>query len=118
MKVLIVRGAVKGVGERALNQLLHRPIRLANRIPMIARTREIRIRKRNPSVRLIPQNIPRRRLPIQPEEETWLRIHVRVSPPIQNYSRDVSARIEPPGREHVSHLLAKRSLVVREGCAQ
>ncbi len=35
-------------------ELLHRAIRLANGIPVIARTREIRVRKRNPPVRVIP----------------------------------------------------------------
>jgi hypothetical protein len=37
------------------NQLLHRPIRLANGIPMIARPRKIRIRKRNPPMRRAAQ---------------------------------------------------------------
>jgi hypothetical protein len=85
---------------------------------MIARTRKIRIRKSNPTVRLIPQNIPRRRLSIRAEEESRLRIHVRVSPAIENYSRDISARIESAGREHVAELLAERALVLREGSAE
>ena len=97
-----------------LDQLLHRPIRLANRIPVIPRAGEIRIRKRNPPVRLTAQHIPRRRLAVDAEEEARLRIHVRVAPPIQNDPRDVSARIEPAGREHVAELLAEGALVLRE----
>ena len=85
---------------------------------MIAGSGEIRIRERNPTVRLIPQHIPRRRLAVDAEEKARLRINVRVSPPIQNDSRDVSARIEPARREHVAELLAERALVLRERSAE
>src|SRR5215212_8776147 len=85
---------------------------------MIARTSEIGIRKRNPTMRLIAQNIPRCRLAIDAEEEPRLRIHVRMSPAIENDSRDVPARIESSRREHVTHLLAERPLVLREGSAE
>ena len=85
---------------------------------MIARTREIRIRKRNPTVRLIPQDIPRRRLAVHAKEKTRLRIYVRVSPAIEDDSRDVPARIESAGRKHVGQLLAERSLILRERSAE
>src|SRR5437016_2487178 len=85
---------------------------------MIARAREIRIRKGNPPVRLIPQNIPRRRLAINAEKESRLRIHVGVSPAIENDSRDVPPRIEAARREHVAELLAERALVLRERSAE
>src|SRR3954467_1581072 len=85
---------------------------------MIARTRKIRIRKRNPPVRLIPQHVPRRRLTIHAKEKSRLRIHVSVTPTIENDSRDVFPRIEATGREHVGHLLAECSLVLREGSAE
>ena len=85
---------------------------------MIARTRQIRVRKRNPPVRVIPQDIPRRRLTVDAEKEPRLRIHVSVSPAIQNYSRDVPARIESAGREHVGQLLAERFLVLGERSAE
>jgi len=49
---------------------------------MIAGPRKIRIRKRDPTVRVIPQDVPRRRLAIDAEEKPRLRIHVRVTPAI------------------------------------
>ena len=81
---------------------------------MIAGPSKIRIRKRDPTVRTIPQDVPRRRFAIDAEEKPRLRIHVRVSPAIENDSRDVSARIESAGREHVGQLLAERFLVLGE----
>src|SRR5437588_1038381 len=44
------------------NQLLRRPIRLANRVAMISRTSEIRVRKSYPTVWTIAQDVPQRRL--------------------------------------------------------
>src|SRR6266481_2193243 len=85
---------------------------------MIRRARKIGIRKRDPTMRLIPEHIPRRRLAIRAEKESRLRIHVRVSPPIENNSRDVSARIESSRRKHVAELLAERALVLRERSAE
>jgi len=41
-------------GRRTLEELFHRPIRLSDRIAVIAGTREIGIRKRNSPMRLIP----------------------------------------------------------------
>jgi hypothetical protein len=41
------------VGELRAEKLLHGPIRLPNRIPMIAGAGEVGIRKRNPTVRTI-----------------------------------------------------------------
>src|SRR5712692_3272913 len=95
-------------------ELLHRAIRLADRVTMIRRTRKIGIRKRDSSVRTPAQDVPRRRLAVDAEKEPWLRVHVGVSPPIENDSGDVSPRIEPAGREHVGQLLAERSLVLGE----
>src|SRR5256714_9956969 len=85
---------------------------------MIARPREIRIRKGDPAMRLIPQHIPWRQLTVRAEEKSRLRIHVRVSPAIENDSRDVPARIESGGREHVAELLGDRALVLRERSAE
>src|SRR6185503_217963 len=85
---------------------------------MIARASEVGIRKRNPPVRLPAQNIPRRRLAVGAEEKTRLRIHVRVSPTIENDSGNVPAWIETSRCEHVAHLLAERALVLREGSAE
>ena len=99
-------------------ELLHRAIGFTDGIPVIAGPGEIRIRKRNPTVGLVPEDIPRRRLAVQPEEEARLRIHVRMAPAIEDDSRDVSARVESARREHVAHLLAERPLVLREGSAE
>ena len=41
-----------------------------------------------------------------------------MSPPIENDPRDVPPRIEPARREHVGHLLANGSLVLRERSAE
>src|SRR6266436_1050326 len=99
-------------------QLFHGSIGFANRVPMIAGPSEVRIRKRDPPVRTIPQDVPRRRLAIDAEKESRLRIHVRVAPAIENDAGDVPARIEPAGREHVGELLAERALVLRERGAE
>src|SRR5437762_13394447 len=104
--------------RRQSEQLADCAIRFSNRIPVIARTRKIRIRKRNPPMRRTTQHIPRRRLAVRAEEKSRLRIHVRVSPAIEDDSRDVSARIESAGREHVGHLFAECSLVLCEGSAE
>src|SRR6266852_2753613 len=99
-------------------ELLYRAIRLADRVTMIRRTRKIGIRKRDSSVRTPAQDVPRRRLAVDAEKEPRLRIHVRVAPAIENDSRDVPARIEPAGREHVAELLAEGALVLRERSAE
>src|SRR6266550_9211031 len=85
---------------------------------MIAGPGEIGIRKRDPPVRTIPQDVPRRRLAVDPEEKPGLRIHVRVTPTIENDAGDVPAWIESAGREHVGELLAERALVLRERGAE
>ena len=59
---------------------------------MIAGTGKIRIRKRNPTMRLIAQNVPRGRLAVLAEEESRLRIHVRVTRRLRMISRDVPVR--------------------------
>src|SRR5947207_3294405 len=104
--------------RRQSEQLADCAIRFSNRIPVIARTRKIRIRKRNPPMRRTTQHIPRRRLTIHSKEKSRLRIHVGVSPAIEDDSRDVPPRIESAGREHVGHLLAKRFLVLSERRAE
>src|SRR5204862_3464480 len=99
-------------------ELLNRAIRFTNRVPMVAGPGKVGIRKRDPPVRPIPQDIPRRRLAIDPEEKPRLRIHVRVTPAIENDAGDVPARIESPGREHVGELLAECALVLGERRAE
>jgi hypothetical protein len=59
-------------------QLADCAIRFSNRIPVIARTSEIRVRKCDPPVRTTAQHIPRRRLAVDAEKESRLRIHTRV----------------------------------------
>jgi len=104
--------------EILMHELLHRAIRLANRVAVIARARKIGIRESDATVRTMPQDVPRRRLAVDAEKEAWLRIHVRVAPAIENDSRDIPAWIEPARREHVRHLLPERALVLRERSAE
>ena len=85
---------------------------------MIAGPCKIRIRKRDPPVWTIPQDVPRRRHAVGAEEKPRLRIHVRMTPAIENDAGDVAARIESAGREHVGELLAERALVLRERRAE
>ena len=84
---------------------------------MIARPGKISIRKSNPAM-WIPQDIPWRWVAIDAKNESRLRIHVRVTPPIENDPRDVPARIESAGREHVGHLRPKRALMLCERDAE
>ena len=85
---------------------------------MVAGPGKVGIRKRDPTVRSIPQDIPRRRLATRAKEKPRLRIHVRVTPAIENDPGDVPARIESPGREHVGELLAECALVLGERRAE
>ena len=86
-----------------LNRIDYRAIDRAALENMVMRTQSrldelIGIRKRNPPLRL--------------------RIHVRVSPPIQSDPRDVWARMEPAGGEHVAELLAEGTLILCEGSSE
>src|SRR5260221_2084710 len=85
---------------------------------MIAGPCKIRVGKRDPTVRTTAQDVPWRWLAVAAEEKPRLRIHVRVTPAIENDAGNVSARIEPAGREHVGELLAERALVLRERGAE
>src|ERR1700733_11500760 len=101
--------------QHLIHQLSHRPMRFQNRKPMIHRSRQIRVRKRNPPKRCTPQRLARRRLPIFPKEKSRLRIAVRMPPAIQNNSRDVPLRIESRPAKHEIHLLANPLLVFLVG---
>ena len=81
---------------------------------MIHRAGQVGVRERDATMRRVAQHIPRRRLAAHAEEETRLRVHVRVTPAIQDDPRDVATRIEPARREHVGELLPERALVLRE----
>jgi hypothetical protein len=85
---------------------------------MITGAGKIRISKSDPTVRRTSKDVPRRRVAINAEEKSWLRIHVGVTPAIQNDSGDVPARIEAAGREHVAELLAEGALVLGERSAE
>src|SRR5918996_2361189 len=99
-------------------ELLHRPIRFANRVAVIHRASEIGVGEGDSTVRLVSQNVARRRSASRAKEKAGLRIHVRVSPAIQYDRGDVSTWIEAGRREHVAELLSERALVLREGCAE
>src|SRR5689334_6328100 len=85
---------------------------------MIRGAGEVGIRKRNPPVRLVTQDIAWRGLAVGAEEEPWLRIHIGVAPAIEDDAGDVASRIESARRKHVRHLLAEHALVLREGSAE
>ena len=84
---------------------------------MIRGSSEIGVRERDATVRPIAQHVARGRAPVGAEEETWLRIHVGVSPAIEDDPGDVATWIEASRGEHVAELLTKRALVARERCA-
>jgi hypothetical protein len=69
---------------------------------VIARPCKIRIRESYSTVWTIAQDVPRRRLAIDAEEEPRLRIHVRVPPAIENDPRDASARGPSDGADLVA----------------
>jgi len=93
---------------------LHRSIGLANGIPVIRRSGKIGIRERDSTVWSIAQDIPRRRLAVEPKEKAGLRIDVGVPPPVQDDPGDATSRIESTRREHVTQLFAKSALILRE----
>src|SRR5450756_3156292 len=66
------------------DQLLHGAIRFADGVTVIRCAGEIGIRKSNATVRSIAQDVARRWLTVEPEEEPRLRIHVGVTPAIEN----------------------------------
>ena len=85
---------------------------------MIRSAGEIGVRESNSTVRTIAQDVARRGFAVDAEKESRLRIHVRVTPAIENDPGDVPSRIEAAGREHVAELLAERALVLRERSAE
>src|SRR5450759_3956196 len=66
------------------DQLLHGAIRFADGVAVIRCAGEIGIRKSNATVRSIAQDVARRRLAVDAEEEPRLRIHIGVTPAIEN----------------------------------
>src|SRR3954464_6582217 len=85
---------------------------------MIAGPRKVGVRKCDPAVRMTPQNVPWRRPAARAKEEARLRIHVCVTPAVEDDPRNIPARIESAGREHVAELLAEHPLILREGRTQ
>src|ERR1051326_1397160 len=93
-------------------------VRFANRVPMIHRTGQIGVRERNAAMRSVAQHVARGRPAVRPKEETRLRIHVGMTPAVENDAGDIAPRIEAAGGKHVAELGAKGALVARERCAQ
>src|SRR5215467_1880588 len=60
----------------------------------------------------LPHHLPWRQFAVSPKVEAWLRIDVRMPPPIQNDSRNVLLRIESSPAEQSQHLLANLPLVI------
>src|ERR1044072_211086 len=59
-------------------------IRLANRVPMIHRPSQIGVREGNAAMRSTAEDVARGRLAVRPKEKTRLRIHVGMTPPVEN----------------------------------
>ena len=70
--------------QNLVQQLPHRPMRLQDRITMVHRPRQIRIRESDSPKWRTAQNVTRRRLAISTKEKSRLRIEIRVAPSIQN----------------------------------
>src|SRR3954465_5298572 len=85
---------------------------------MIGRACQVGVRESNSPVWPVTENVPRRRLAVDAEEETRLGIYIGVSPTVENDSGNVAFRIEATRREHVAQLLPKCALVLSERCAQ
>src|ERR1043165_9922765 len=89
-------------------------IRLANRVPMIHRPGQISVRECDAAMRSVAQHVARGRSAVHPKEESRLRIHVCMSPGVENEAGDIAPRIEAAGGKHVAELGAKGALVARE----
>src|SRR4030095_8957360 len=87
---------------------------LTDGVSMVHRAGKIGVRKCNATVRATTQDVTRGGLAVHAKEKPWLRIHVRVTPPIQDDPGNIAPRLEAARREHVGELLAKRALVLRE----
>src|SRR5687768_5219347 len=96
------------------DELLHGSICFADRVAVIHCAGKIGVRKSDSTVGAVAQDVARRGLAVDAEEEAGLRIHVRVTPAVEDDPGDVSTRIEAPRREHVAELLPERALVLRE----
>src|SRR3984885_1607545 len=82
---------------------------------MIHGAGKIRVCERDSSKRPIAEGLTRRRIPVQAEEEPRLGINKRMSPPVENDSRNITLGVETRSPEHVRHLLAYLLFVFREG---
>src|SRR5580700_8625125 len=93
-------------------------MRLKDRVAVIHRTSQIRVRESDSSKGRVPQHLSRRRLAIVPKEKSRLRIEIRMTPPIQNNSRDVALCIKTCRRKHFRELLPDSPLILAERCGE
>ena len=82
---------------------------------MIHNAGEIRIGKGDAVMRVIAQEISRRRLSAIAEEKTRLRAQVRVSPSVQDDAGDVIFRVKSQILKHHGKLFTNFSLVGAKG---
>src|ERR1700761_3854453 len=81
---------------------------------MIHGTGKIRVRERNSSKRPIAEGLTRSRISVQAEEEPRLGINKRMSPPVENDSRNIPLGVEARSPKHLRQLFAYLLFVFHE----
>ncbi len=102
------------VGNNLIEELADSPMGFADGCPVIGRPGKVSVGKGNSAKRSRAEYLPRRRLSIFAEKESWLRADIRMSPAVQNDSCDILLRIEACARKHFRQLLANPLLVFPE----
>src|SRR5271155_3414317 len=85
---------------------------------MIHGTGKIRVRECDSSKRPIAEGLTRSRISVQAEEEPRLGINKRMSPPVENNSRNIPLGVKTRSPEHLHHLLAYLLFVFSERSRQ
>src|SRR5437764_15324720 len=81
----------------SLEELPDGPIGLPDGVAVLSRAREIGVSKRYMAEGTVTQHVTWSGLAVHAKEEPWLRVHVRVPPPIEHDPGDVAVRGEPTG---------------------
>src|SRR4051812_32664050 len=76
------RRPLASVSGGQVEDLLHRAVRLADRVAVVRRAGKVRVRESDAAMSLVAENVARRRFAADAEEESGLRIHVCVTPAI------------------------------------
>ena len=89
-------------------------MRFDDGVPVVVVASEVRVGERHAPEWRPSKHVRRRRLAVLAEEESRLRAQIRVTPSVQDDSRDVTLRIETRLRKHVRKLFTNPAFILAE----